>query len=99
MDTFWDPLGSSFEPLGALLGHFGTLLGLLWDLLGPSWGPLGPSWVSLGSLFASLGLSVHYLQPQGLIFNGFRLQKAMFSLQRVLKNDAPTIEGASFSEN
>ena len=44
MDTFWDPLGSSFGPFGALLDHFGTLLGLLWDLLGPSWGSLVSSW-------------------------------------------------------
>ena len=85
-------MGPSWELFWALWGS----LGALWAI---SWGFLGVLLVSLGSLFASLGLSVHFLQPQGLIFDGFRFQKARFSLQSVLKNDAPTIVGASFSEN
>ena len=74
-------------------------LGLSWDPLGPLLGSLGVLLVPLGSLFASRGLSLCFLEPQGLIFNGFMLPKTKFSLQRGLKNDAPTIVGASFSEN
>ena len=80
------------EDFGLHLEAFGRYFWLLF-------GSLGFFLVSLGTLLGSLGLRALFLEPWGFISEGFRHQKARFGLQRNLKNDAPTIAGAPFSEN